>query len=36
MTCASCHDVHNNENPEDYLLINKQAGSQICLTCHKK
>lgn len=36
MTCASCHDVHNNENNEDYLLINKQAGSAICLTCHIK
>lgn len=36
MTCASCHDVHNNENNDDYLLINKQAGSAICLTCHIK
>ena len=35
MTCASCHDVHNKENPENYLLINLQAQSQICLTCHK-
>ena len=36
MTCASCHDVHNKENADDYLLVNKQAGSAICLTCHIK
>lgn len=36
MTCASCHDVHNKENPESYLLINVQAESTICLTCHNK
>jgi predicted CXXCH cytochrome family protein len=36
MTCASCHDVHNKENPEKYLLINMESKSQICLTCHNK
>lgn len=36
MTCASCHDVHNKENPEGYLLINVQKESKICLTCHNK
>lgn len=36
MTCASCHDVHNKENPEQYLLINSQEQSKICLTCHNK
>lgn len=36
MTCASCHDVHNKENPEQYLLINMEKNSAICLTCHNK
>ncbi len=36
MTCASCHDVHNKENPEQYLLVNMEANSEICLTCHNK
>jgi Zn-finger protein len=36
MTCASCHDVHNKENPEGWLLINKQLDSAICTTCHNK
>ena len=33
-TCVTCHDVHNKENPEQYLLINSQKESRICLTCH--
>lgn len=38
--CSSCHDVHNNfvgpgSNNQPFLRVSK-AGSQICLTCHKK
>jgi hypothetical protein len=43
MTCASCHDVHNGkavlEKPASgrgYFLVEKQAGSALCLTCHDK
>ena len=36
MTCSSCHDVHNTDNNEIDFLVNLQAGSQICLTCHIK
>jgi len=36
MTCSSCHDVHNTDNNEADFLINLQAGSAICLTCHDK
>ncbi|MBN2332497.1 MAG: cytochrome c3 family protein [Deltaproteobacteria bacterium] len=36
MTCSSCHDVHNTDNNDVDFLINLQAGSAICLTCHDK
>jgi predicted CXXCH cytochrome family protein len=36
MTCNTCHDVHNKTNPEQYLLVNMESGSTICLTCHNK
>lgn len=36
MTCASCHDVHNKDNVENYFLYNDQEKSAICLTCHDK
>jgi predicted CXXCH cytochrome family protein len=36
MTCGSCHDVHDTYSQDEYFLIAKQAGSEICLTCHIK
>lgn len=35
MECASCHDPHNNAN-QPGLLVKSNAGSALCLTCHKK
>jgi len=36
MTCSTCHDVHNSQSVEDYLLYAPRAGSALCLTCHDK
>lgn len=36
MTCATCHDVHNTDNVDDYFLLGEQNQSGICLTCHDK
>lgn len=36
VTCASCHDVHNKQNVDDYLLYGAQKDSGICLSCHDK
>lgn len=38
--CTSCHDVHNNlvganQKDQPFLKVTR-AGSEICLTCHKK
>ncbi len=33
--CASCHDVHNKVDNGKLLRISN-AGSALCLTCHKK
>lgn len=33
--CISCHDVHNGANSQ-HLLVKGNAGSALCLTCHKK
>jgi predicted CXXCH cytochrome family protein len=33
--CTSCHDVHNTSGAPR-LLVKSNAGSQLCLTCHKK
>jgi len=33
--CSSCHDVHDVDGNE-YLLVINNAGSNMCLTCHKK
>jgi predicted CXXCH cytochrome family protein len=33
--CASCHDVHN-QSGNAALLINTNAGSELCLDCHIK
>jgi predicted CXXCH cytochrome family protein len=35
MECASCHDVHNKYTIPG-LLVASNAGSGLCLTCHKK
>ncbi|MGE5553982.1 MAG: cytochrome c3 family protein [Betaproteobacteria bacterium] len=32
--CASCHSVHNNDNPP--FLRRSNTGSALCLECHKK
>ena len=32
--CATCHDVHNPENGT-FLRVNN-AGSELCLSCHKR
>ena len=34
MTCATCHDVHNDDNGS-FLLV-KNDSSDLCLTCHDK
>jgi predicted CXXCH cytochrome family protein len=34
MECASCHNVHDDTNPP-FLRMNN-AGSALCLSCHKK
>ena len=34
MTCASCHNVHDNTEGK-FLLVNN-SGSALCLTCHNK
>lgn len=35
MQCSSCHDVHNTSGISG-LLVKDNAGSALCLTCHKK
>jgi predicted CXXCH cytochrome family protein len=35
MWCSSCHDVHNPEKGTPFLNMTN-AGSAMCLTCHKK
>jgi predicted CXXCH cytochrome family protein len=35
MQCSSCHDVHNGAGVA-HLLLKSNAGSALCLTCHKK
>lgn len=35
MQCSSCHDVHNAAGVT-HLLLKSNAGSALCLTCHKK
>ena len=34
MTCATCHDVHDNSNT--YFLLSTNANSALCLGCHDK
>lgn len=40
LTCATCHDIHNNftvgdgEGSHNYLVYSRQSGSTLCLTCH--
>jgi len=39
--CSSCHDVHNKQSVDDFMLRGKQVGSSvadgyICLQCHIK
>ncbi len=34
LQCSSCHDVHDNTNPP--FLVKNNAGSALCLSCHKK
>ncbi len=34
LQCSSCHDVHDNTNPP--FLVKDNAGSALCLSCHKK
>ncbi len=33
--CISCHDPHNMAG-EKYMLVTSNAGSALCLTCHRK
>lgn len=33
--CVSCHDPHNTSG-EEKMLVTSNAGSALCLTCHKK
>jgi predicted CXXCH cytochrome family protein len=35
LQCSSCHDVHNGAGVE-HLLVKSNAGSALCVTCHKK
>jgi predicted CXXCH cytochrome family protein len=35
LQCSSCHDVHNSAGVT-HLLVKDNAGSALCLTCHKK
>lgn len=35
VSCATCHDVHNSNNNDDFLWIDN-SGSALCLTCHNK
>ncbi len=32
--CQTCHKVHNNKIEKQLLLIKKDKGSTLCLTCH--
>ena len=34
MTCATCHDVHDDTN--GYFLLSSNADSALCLGCHDK
>jgi predicted CXXCH cytochrome family protein len=37
LQCRSCHDPHNGgPSGVSHLLIKSNAGSELCLTCHKK
>jgi len=36
MECSTCHDVHNTKNTGEKFLWISDAGSALCLTCHKK
>jgi predicted CXXCH cytochrome family protein len=36
MECATCHSVHNKDNSGESFLWKSDAGSALCLTCHKK
>jgi len=39
LECGSCHDVHNDKgdaSTTSSLLLVNNAGSALCLTCHKK
>lgn len=36
LECASCHDVHNTFTSGSRLLKVTNAGSALCLVCHKK
>lgn len=33
--CLSCHDPHNGAG-QKYFLVTSNAGSALCLTCHRK
>lgn len=35
MECATCHDVHGKVQQSMFLRVNN-AGSNLCLSCHKK
>ena len=34
--CASCHDVHREDETTSFLLVKSNALSDLCLTCHNK
>ncbi len=36
MTCATCHDVHEQGGPHEQFLYVNNTGSALCLSCHIK
>jgi predicted CXXCH cytochrome family protein len=36
MECVTCHDVHNFKNGGPKFTWVNDAGSRLCLTCHRK
>jgi hypothetical protein len=42
VTCATCHDMHNQKNVADpantynYFIYSRQANSSLCRSCHNK
>lgn len=34
LICQTCHKIHQNRNEEQLLILNKNKGTTLCLTCH--